>query len=187
MGNKLLDLRDTRFVLYEQLNVEELCKVERFQDHSRETFEMIIEAAEKLAVNDFEPASSLGDKIGCQWNDKKVTVPEPYHAPFKKFCEGGWMNISDDIEVGGQNVPLSIHYTCSAMFFAANHSLTGYTGLTHSAAKVIELYGTEEQKRKYMAPLYEGRYAGVMNLTESQAGSDVGALITKAVKQADGT
>ena len=73
------------------------------------------------------------------------------------------------------------------MFFAANHSLTGYTGLTHSAAKVIELYGTEEQKRKYMMPLYEGRYAGVMDLTEAQAGSDVGAVRTKAVKNPDGT
>ena len=80
-----------------------------------------------------------------------------------------------------------LHYACNAMFFAANHSLAGYMGLTHSAAKVIELYGTEEQKRKYMMPLYEGRYAGVMDLTEAQAGSDVGAVRTKALKNPDGT
>jgi alkylation response protein AidB-like acyl-CoA dehydrogenase len=187
MGNKLTDLRDTRFVLYEQLNIEELCEAPRFQDHSRETFEMIITAAERLAVNEFEPVNSAGDKIGCRWQDGKVSVPEPYREPFKKFCEGGWMNMQENESVGGQNVPLCLHYACNAMFFAANHSLAGYMGLTHSAAKVIELYGTEEQKRKYMMPLYEGRYAGVMDLTEAQAGSDVGAVRTKAVKNPDGT
>ncbi len=187
MGNKLTDLRDTRFILYEQLNVEDLCEAHRFQDHSRETFEMIITAAEKLAVNDFAPANSIGDRIGCQWQDNQVTVPEPYRAPFQKFCEGGWMSLPEDYDVGGQHVPLSIHYACSTMFFAANHSLAGYTGLTHSAAKVIELYGTDEQKRKYMIPLYAGRYAGVMDLTEAQAGSDVGAVRTKAVRNPDGT
>jgi hypothetical protein len=187
MGNKLTDMRDTRFILYEQLNVEKLCEAPRFQDHSRETFEMIISAAEKLAVNEFEPANSPGDKIGCHWQDGKVTVPEPFQAPFKKFCEGGWMNMQEKESVGGQNVPFSLHYACNAMFFAANHSLAGYMGLTHSAAKVIELYGTEEQKRKYMMPLYEGRYAGVMDLTEAQAGSDVGAVRTKALKNSDST
>jgi len=187
MGNKLMDLRDTRFVLYEQLNIEELCEATRFQDHSRETFEMIITAAEKFAVNEFEPVNSAGDKIGCHWQDGKVSVPEPYREPFKKFCEGGWMNMQENESVGGQNVPFCLHYACNAMFFAANHSLAGYMGLTHSAAKVIELYGTEEQKIKYMMPLYEGRYAGVMDLTEAQAGSDVGAVRTKALKKPDGT
>ena len=187
MGNQLTDLRDTRFVLYEQLNADELCQAERFLNHSKETFEMIIAAAEKLAVNEFAPVNSAGDKIGCHWQDGKVTVPEPFQAPFKKFCEGGWMNMQEDESVGGQNVPFCLHYACNAMFFAANHSLAGYMGLTHSAAKVIELYGTEEQKRKYMMPLYEGRYAGVMDLTEAQAGSDVGAVRTKALKNPDGT
>jgi hypothetical protein len=187
MGNQLTDLRDTRFVLYEQLNADELCQAERFLNHSKETFEMIIAAAEKLAVNEFEPVNSAGDKIGCHWQDGKVTVPEPFQAPFKKFCEGGWMNMQEDESVGGQNVPFCLHYACNAMFFAANHSLAGYMGLTHSAAKVIGLYGTEEQKRKYMMPLYEGRYAGVMDLTEAQAGSDVGAVRTKALKNPDGT
>ena len=91
------------------------------------------------------------------------------------------MNMQENESVGGQNVPFCLHYACNAMFFAANHSLAGYMGLTHSAAKVIELYGTEEQKRKYMMPLYEGRYAGVMDLTEAQAGSDVGAVQNQSV------
>ncbi|HUN54874.1 MAG TPA: acyl-CoA dehydrogenase [Smithella sp.] len=187
MGNKLQDMRDTRFVLYEQLKIEEMCKADRFGDHSRETFEMIMQAAEKLAVNEFAPVNSEGDKIGCQWQGGKVSVPEHYREPFKKFCEGGWMNMQEDYSVGGQNVPFCLHYACNTLFFAANHSLSAYMGLTHSAAKVIEIFGTEKQKKKYMMPLYEGRYAGVMDLTETQAGSDVGAVRTKAVRNADGT
>ncbi|MDQ5985075.1 MAG: 3-methylmercaptopropionyl-CoA dehydrogenase [Syntrophus sp. SKADARSKE-3] len=187
MTSNLNDLRDTRFILYEQLHIEELCREARFDDHSRETFEMILTAAEKLAENDFAPANGPGDKIGCAWKEGRVMIPEPYRAPYQKFCEGGWMSLAEDYSVGGQNAPRSLHYACSMMFFAANHSLMGYTGLTHSAAKVIELYGTEEQKRKYMVPLYEGRYAGVMDLTEAQAGSDVGSIRTKAVRNGDGS
>jgi len=185
--NKLLDMRDAKFILYDQLGVEDLCGYERYRDHSKETFEMIWQAAEKLAINDFAPANRPGDEIGCRWSDGRVTVPEPYRTPFEKYCEGGWICVPEDESVGGQNVPLSVYYVCSMMFFAANHSLAGYMGLTHSAAKVIEAFGTEEQKRKYMVPLYVGRYAGGMNLTEPQAGSDVGAIRTKASENADGT
>jgi len=87
MGNKLTDLRDTRFVLYEQLKVEDLCQAPRFQDHSRETFEMIITAAEKLAVNDFEPTNSIGDKIGCQWRTVKSRFPNRIGHPSESFAK----------------------------------------------------------------------------------------------------
>ena len=187
MGNKLCDLRDARFILHEQLRVEELCKSERYGDHTLDTFEMIIKAAEKLAVNDFAPVNNPGDKQGCTWDNGKVKVPDVYHKPFEKLCDGGWFCVQESYEVGGQNLPLVIDYICKQLFFAANHSLTGYYGLTHSAAKVIEVFGTEEQKKKYMLPLYAGTYSGTMCLTESQAGSDVGAVKTKARKNEDGT
>jgi len=187
MGNKLCDLKDARFILYEQLNVEELCKSERYSDHSLETFEMTINAAEKVAVNDFAPANKPGDIQGCTWDKGKVKVPDVYHKPFQKLCEGGWFCVQESYEVGGQNLPHVIDYVCKHLFFAANHSLTGYYGLTHSAAKVIEVFGTEEQKTKYMLPLYAGTFGGTMCLTESQAGSDVGAVKTKARKNEDGT
>ncbi|MGI6549463.1 MAG: acyl-CoA dehydrogenase [Syntrophomonadales bacterium] len=187
MGNNICDLNDVRFFLYDVLKVEELCQAGRYQDHSRETFEMTINTAEKLAVNDFVPANEPGDKIGCMWENGKVRVPPVYHEPYRKLAEGGWFCAQEDYEVGGQNVPHVIDYVCKMLFFAANHSLAGYYGLTHSAAKVIEVFGTDEQKQKYMLPLYEGRFGGTMCLTESQAGSDVGAVRSKAVKNEDGT
>ncbi len=187
MANKLCDLQDARFILYEQLQVEELCNYERYNDHSIETFEMTINAAEKLAVNDFAPANNPGDKLGCTWDNGQVRVPEVYHKPFQKFCEGGFLCAQESYDAGGQNLPHVIDYVCKQMFFAANQCLSGYYGLTHSAAKVIEVFGSEEQKRKYMLPLYEGRYGGTMCLTEAQAGSDVGAVRSKARKNQDGT
>ncbi|HOO38908.1 MAG TPA: acyl-CoA dehydrogenase [Deltaproteobacteria bacterium] len=187
MENKLVDLRDTRFVLYEQLGIEDLCKTEKFADHSKETFEMIINTAEKLAINEFAPVNSEGDEVGCVFSEGKVTCPEVFRSPFQKYCEGGWMSLPDVYDVGGQNAPIAMYFACHELFYAANHALTVYMGLTHSAAKVIEIFGTDEQKRKYMQPLYEGRYSGTMDLTETQAGSDVGAARTKAFKNPDGT
>lgn len=187
MGNKIVDLKDARFVIYDQFNIEKLFQAERFCDHSLETVEMTINAAEKLAVNDFYPANSPGDKIGCVWENGKVTVPEVYRVPYQKFREAGWLAAAEEYEVGGQNLPLVVDYINCSLFYAANQSLMGYIGITHSAAKVIEVFGTPDQKRKYMLPLYEGRYGGGMNLTEPQAGSDVGAVRSKAKKNADGT
>lgn len=187
MGNKICDLNDARFILFEQLGVEELCGFDLYRDHSRETLEMAINAAEKLAVNDFAPSNGAGDKQGCMWENGQVRVPHEYHKPYQKFRDSGFLCAPESYEVGGQNLPHVVDYVCKHLFFSANQCLAGYFGLTHSAAKVIEVFGTEQQKRKYMQPLYEGRYGGTMCLTEPQAGSDVGAVRSRAHRNADGT
>jgi alkylation response protein AidB-like acyl-CoA dehydrogenase len=187
MENKCTDLRDTRFVLYEQLRIEDLCSAERFQDHSKETFDMILDTAEKLALHEFAPVNMEGDTVGCVWENGVVKAPAAFHAPFRKYCEGGWMSLPDAYDFGGQNAPVVMNFACYTLFYAANASLAIYMGLTHSAGKLIEIYGTDTQKKKYMQPLYEGRYSGTMVLTEPQAGSDVGATRAKAVKNPDGT
>jgi len=187
MENKCVDLRDTRFILYEQLGIEALCAAEQFQDHSKDTFDMILDTAEKLAVNEFAPVNMEGDTIGCVWENGAVKAPAAFHAPFKKYCEGGWMSLPDAYDFGGQNAPVVMNFACYTLFYAANTALSIYMGLTHSAGKLIEIFGTDAQKKKYMQPLYEGRYGGTMVLTEPQAGSDVGATRAKAVKNPDGT
>jgi hypothetical protein len=84
MENKCVDMRDTRFVLYEQLGIEDLCSAEQFQDHSRETFDMILDTAEKLAINEFAAVNMEGDTVGCVWKDGAVTAPAVFHSPFRK-------------------------------------------------------------------------------------------------------
>jgi alkylation response protein AidB-like acyl-CoA dehydrogenase len=187
MGNKLVDLKTGRFILYDQLKIEELFAFEKFSDYSRETVDLAIDTAEKLAVNEFYPVNAIGDKTGVKFEDGKAIVPPEFHVPYKKFCEGGWMAPSASYDLGGQQMPLALNLLTQTLFFAANQALMMYPGLTQSAGRTISIFGDEAQKAKYLDPLWTGRFGGCMDLTEPEAGSDVGAVRTKATPNDDGT
>jgi alkylation response protein AidB-like acyl-CoA dehydrogenase len=187
MGNKLMDLRDARFAIYDQLKISDLFAYERFSDYDEDTIEMAISTAEKLAVNEYYPINEVGDKTGVTFENGKVVIPPEFHAAYQKFCEGGWTAPSESYELGGQQMPMMLNYLTQMLFFASNQSLMVYTCLTHSAGKVIEIFGTEEQKNKYLEAIWTGRYGGCMDLTEPEAGSDVGAIRAKATPNEDGT
>jgi alkylation response protein AidB-like acyl-CoA dehydrogenase len=182
-----MDLRDARFALYDQLKISDLFEYERFSDYSEDIVEMSIDTAEKLAVGEYYPINAAGDKTGAHFENGKVTLPEEFHAAYAKFCEGGWTAPGEDYDWGGQQMPTMLNYLTQMLFFAANQSLMVYTCLTHSAGKVIDLYGTEEQKKKYLEPIWAGTYGGCMDITEAEAGSDVGAISAKATLNEDGT
>ncbi len=185
MASLLVDKRDVDFVLYEQLEVQDLTQNEKFSHLSRDEFEMVLDQALKFAENAIEPTNKEGDEIGVKWEDGKVTVPESFHGPLRAFGESGWITAADDMEVGGQQLPLSVFTAFNEMFHAANASLNLYTGLAHGAAKIIELFGTDEQKKMYMEKMYSFEWSGTMCLTESGAGSDLAHVATKAVKIGD--
>jgi alkylation response protein AidB-like acyl-CoA dehydrogenase len=186
MSNLIVNTRDQQFVLFEQLDVEKLLGSAPFQDFTKDDLIMILSEAEKLAVNVVVPTLKEGDEVGSQFKDGKVTVPECYREPFKKYCAGGWLNPMDSPDVGGQGIPYSVGFSVMELFGAANYAFVMYPGLTHGAAGLIHSFGTEEQKNKYMYKLYAGEWAGTMCLTEPGAGSDVGALKTTARKLPDG-
>ncbi|GLI33122.1 acyl-CoA dehydrogenase [Desulforhabdus amnigena] len=183
----LVDERDVKFVLYEQLHVEELCKHPRYQDFSEDMFDMAIEQAEKLAEREFYPTNRKGDLEGCRFEEGRVMVPECFHEPYRLYCEGGWLAISDSPEVGGQGFPMSIANACMEFFGAANWALFMYPGLTHGAARLLENYGSPKLKDLYLHKMFSGEWAGTMCLTESGAGTDVGNLRSKASRNPDGT
>lgn len=187
MANLLVDERDAKFVLYEQLNVEDLCQSEKFSEFSRDMFDMVLDAAQKLAEKEIAPTNADGDQKGVKLENGQVTVPESFHAAYQRYCEGGWASLPVSQEMGGQGFPNVIYVATMELFNSANQSLMMYPGLTIGSARLIELYGTEEQQRLYMDSMYTGEFCGTMCLTEPQAGSDVGALRTKAVKRPDGT
>ncbi|MFH2013160.1 MAG: acyl-CoA dehydrogenase [Pseudomonadota bacterium] len=187
MGNLLVDERDVEFVLFEQLCIEDLFKTEKYKDYSRQDFEMVIEEARKLAVNVFLPTNEKGDREGCTYEDGKVKVPESFHEAFRLYKDGGWVTPTEDLEIGGQGLPHSIFAPIQEYIGSANVALGSYLMLCHGAAKLIEVHGTEEQKKKYMEKIYSGQWAGSMCLTEPGAGSDVGATKTVAKKNEDGT
>ncbi|MDP2854798.1 MAG: acyl-CoA dehydrogenase [Smithellaceae bacterium] len=186
MSNLLVNTRDQQFVLFEQLGIEKLFESEAFKDFTKDDLLMIMNEAEKLAVNVLAPTFKEGDEEGCHIKDGIVTVPKCFHEPFKKFCEGGWLNPMDSPDVGGQGIPAAVGFANIEIFGAANYAFMMYPGLTHGAASLIHSYGTEEQKNKYMYRTFSGEWTGTMCLTEPGAGSDVGALKTTAKRLPDG-
>jgi hypothetical protein len=183
----LVDERDAKFVLYEQLRIEELCKFARYADFSRQTFDMVLDEAGKLAERAFYPSNKLGDAQGCRFENGQVKVPDSFHEPYRLYREGGWLAMSDSPEAGGQGFPVVLSTACIEMFGAANWSLTMYSGLTHGAAHLLQRHGAPELQKLYMGNLFSFDWSGTMCLTEPDAGTDVGNLRTRAERQPDGT
>ena len=186
MSNLLTNMRDLQFVFFEQLDIEKLFKSEKHSAFSKEDVIMMLKEAEKLAVNVLLPLYPVGDREGCTFQDGKVSVPKSFHDAYRRYVEGGWLCPSRAPEVGGQGMPAVVSTACIGLMQAANYPLVMYPNLTNGAAALIEIYGTEEQKRKYMYRMYTGEFGGTMCLTEPGAGSDVGALKTTARRLPDG-
>ncbi len=186
MSSLLVDERDQRFVLFEMLNAETLCNAPKFADFSKDMFEMVLTEAKKLAEEVIFPTLVESDQVGCKLEDGEVKVPECFRAGYKLFCEGGWSSMSVPPEHGGQGMPILMR-TAAHEWFSHNFSFITYPGTAEGAAHLIEVFGSDEQRKKYMEKMYTGEWGGTMVLTEPGAGSDVGALTTKAIRQDDGT
>jgi alkylation response protein AidB-like acyl-CoA dehydrogenase len=187
MANLLVNERDVQFVLYEQLKVQDICQMAKFGEFSPDVFDMVLDAARKLAENELWPVNADGDKIGVQLKDGQVRVPESFHRIQRLYCEGGWPSLSIDQESGGQGIPAAVGCAATESMIAANMGFMGYSSLTIGAARVLEKFGNPEQQSMYMEKMVSGEWCGTMCLTEPQAGSDVGALRTKARLNPDGT
>ena len=187
--NKLVDSRDLRFILFEMLEVDTLNKYPKYGELDKGTMEEVLALAEKIAVEQVYPANAQADKIGVKYDPatKKVTVPEPFKPGLKAYHEAGFMAMAEEPELGGMGMPIALALSVSDIFTAASLAFTMYPGLTHGAAMLINTFGTQEQKDTYLEKMLTGVWGGTMALTEPEAGSDVGNLKTKAVKQADGT
>lgn len=186
MATILVDKRDQQFVLNEMLEIEKLCDYERFSDQSG--FDMVLTEAHRFAKSEFYPTAQEGDEKGCVYDPKthKVKFPECYKKPYAKFREGGWLAMCDSPDVGGDGFPLTVGTAVSEIMYAAGFYIYGAAELSHAAAKVIEKYGTEDQKALYMTRLFSGEWMGAMCLTEPEAGSDVGKVQTIAREKGDG-
>ena len=187
MAQQIADRRDQDFVLHEMLNVAGLSAHEKFEEFNKKTIDMVISEARNLAVKEILPTQKEGDETGCVLKDGQVHVPEGFKKPYRLFCEGEWVAMCDAPEYGGQGMPKAVAMAAGEMFTGANCAFMMYPGLTHGAGKLVEEFGTEAQKKLYLKNLYTGHWGGTMCLTEPEAGSDVGALTTSAVKNEDGT
>ncbi len=187
MAFKLTDQRDMDFVLYEQFKVDTFLISEKYKAFNKKMFDMVIKEAKNLAVKEIFPTYTQCDKEGVIFENGMVKVPECLRKPHRLLVEGEWSALTENPEYGGQGLPFSIAQAAMEYLTGANYVLTTYSILSHGAGKMIDLFGTREQKDLFLKKLYTGVWGGTMLLTEPGAGSDVGALTTAAKKRDDGT
>lgn len=186
MSEKLVDLRNVRFVLYEMLHCDDLAQHDLYADHSRETFDMVLDTAYQLAQELLFPHYQSDDAIGATFDGTAAHVPPGARAVWNAFRDGGWFAPMAPYDMGGQQLPHAVGASLAFLFNAANTSAYMYVGAATGAALLIENHGTDEQKAFYLPRLFSGQWGGTMCLSEPDVGSSLGDLTTTAVKSPDG-
>jgi len=187
MPEMLLCPRNLAFELYEVLDAEALTRRERFADHSRETFDAAVGTARQIAEKYFAPHNRKSDENEPLYqNGEAVLIPEVKPA-VDAFIEAGFHNAQRSFEDSGMQLPNLLSRACFAHFQSANIATSSYPMLTMGAAHLIETFGSDEQKRRFLQPMIEGRFFGTMALTEPHAGSSLSDIRTRAEPAGDGT
>ncbi|WP_037501052.1 acyl-CoA dehydrogenase family protein [Sphingomonas jaspsi] len=147
----------------------------------------VLEGAAQFSEGEFAPLSRIGDTVGARWNNGAVTMPEGYRAAYRSFVEGGWMTLAGPESHGGQGLPQVLAAALMENLNAANIGFALCPMLSMGAIEALEHHGSDELKERYLAKIISGEWPATMNLTEPQAGSDVGALKTRAEPVGDGS
>src|SRR6478735_468178 len=187
MKSTLLSRRDLDFLLFEWLRVAELTKRERFSEHSRETFDDVLDLCEQLATRYFATHNKKGDTDEPHFDGSTVTVIPEVKQALEAFAQADLMTMRADEAVGGAQLPVSVAQAGFAFLSAANASTSGYLMLTMANANLLSKFGTDEQIDMFVRPMLSGRFTGTMALSETQAGSSLADVVTRAEPRDDGT
>ena len=185
--NPLFRDEDVSFLLYDVLDVESLTKLPYFADHGRETFEPYLASVARFAREVAYPTYRAMDQSPPKFEGGRVYVHPLVKEHYPRLMELGLQNATRPAAVGGQQLPSCIHAVASAYLAAGNLSLTGYLPLAYGAGHLVEAFGTNDLKKRFMEPLYAGRWGGTMALTEPHAGSSLADVRTKATPVGDGS
>ncbi|MFK7976509.1 MAG: acyl-CoA dehydrogenase C-terminal domain-containing protein [Halioglobus sp.] len=181
-------VRDMRFVINEVLESEKLYQtLPGCEEATEDLMNAIVEEGAKFSEEVLSPLMRSGDEEGCVWSEDGVTTPAGYKEAYQQYVDNGWPALSAPAEQGGQGLPNMLGIIANELAGTANWSWVMYPGLSHGAVNTVEVHGSPEQKEKYLTKLVSGEWTGTMCLTESQCGSDLGLLTTKAEPQADGS
>ena len=183
----ILSARDLEFMLYEWLDVERLAERPRFAEHDRETYDALLALCEQLATEHFAPHYRRSDTEEPAFDGERVRLIPEIAAALDAFARADLLTLSLDEEVGGQQVPQVVTAACMAWFTAANIGTAAYAFLTIANAGLLLAHGSPEQVDRFVRPMLEGRFFGTMTLSEPQAGSSLGDVVTRAVPAGDGT
>lgn len=186
-ASKILSRRDLNFLLYEWLDAASLTSLERYADHTRETFDAAIDISEKMAEQYFAPHNKKSDANEPTFDGERVHLIPEIKTAIDEFARAGLMAAQHDYALDGMQLPTTIANACMAYFMGANVATAGYPFLTVGNANLILAHGTPQQIETYVKPLLAGRFMGTMCLSEPQAGSSLSDIKTRAVVQSDGT
>ena len=179
---------EVTFLLHDVFRLDRHNNLPGFAEATPDVVEAVLAEAAKFSEAVLMPLNRVGDKEGCHRNaDGAVTTPSGFKDAYKKLTEGGWIGVSAPAEFGGQGLPTVINQAVSEFFASANMAFSMYAALTEGAAAAIAVHGLPEQKKLYLPKLISGQWAGTMNLTEPQCGTDLGLVRTRAAPQSDGS
>ncbi|WP_029112034.1 acyl-CoA dehydrogenase [Mycobacterium sp. URHB0044] len=187
MQSVLLSRRDIDFLLFEWLGVDELTKQERFAEHSRETFDALLDLCEDLATRHFATHNTKSDANEPSFDGQTVTMIPEVKEAWTAFAQADLLGFAMDERVGGSQLPTVVAQAALAWFSAANVSTAGYLILTMASANLLNRFGTDDQVDTFVKPMLSGRFSGTMALSETQAGSSLADVVTRAERQPDGT
>ncbi|MQU04106.1 acyl-CoA dehydrogenase C-terminal domain-containing protein [Pseudomonas helleri] len=182
-------LRDMRFVLHEVFQAPALwARLPALAEHvDADTADAILQEAAKVTSQLIAPLNRSGDEEGAQWHAGKVSTPQGFKAAYDTYIEGGWVGLSGNPDFGGLGMPKMLAVQFEEMLYAANSSFALYSALTSGACLAIDAHASATLKETYLPPMYEGRWAGSMCLTEAHSGTDLGLIRTRAEPRADGS
>jgi butyryl-CoA dehydrogenase len=173
------------FLLYDWLKVPNLQSRERFTDHSRETFDAVLDTCERIAREKFAPFNRLVDIEEPKFDGEKVILPQATHDAYKAYAESGMLSAAQDYAVGGMQLPYTVEAAANAFFAMASVSI-GSGMLTSGNANLLMAHGTELQKQVFALNEFSGRFSGTMCLSEPQAGSSLSDITTRATPDGAG-
>ena len=181
-----MSLRPTiDFLLYDWLGAPSLSERERFADHSRETFDAVLDTCERIAREKYAPFNRLVDTEEPRFDGERVILPQATHEAQRAYAESGMLSAAQDYAIGGMQLPYTVEAAANAFFAMASVSI-GSGLLTVGNANLLMAHGSEAQKRVFALNEFSGRWSGTMCLSEPQAGSSLSDVATRAVPDGEG-
>ncbi|KQM84772.1 acyl-CoA dehydrogenase [Sphingomonas sp. Leaf22] len=177
---------EQRFVLTHAAGIDELAADARFADATPDMLDAILTGIGEFAAGEWRPLDRIGDTVGARWTPDGVVMPDGYRAAYQAYVAGGWGTIGSPADVGGQAMPFAVATAVLETLGTANLGFALAPTLTVGAIEALTHHGSADQQARYLPKLATGEWTGTMNLTEPQAGSDVGALTTRAEPVGDG-
>ncbi len=187
MNEYTAPVKDIMFTLTDMIGIEEFASTPGCEDMTAELLESIFTEGGKLVSGVIAPVNRRADQEGVTFDQGKVSYPKDFVTAWRTFAEGGWAGLSIATEYGGQGMGQTAYCPFHEMLCAGSLAFVQAPGLTVGAVEALAAHGTEQMRALYFPKMASGEWTGTMNLTEPQAGSDVGALRSKARPQADGS